>query len=557
LKYRSISRRVGNAVRLAEVAQVLVRHGFPDLLRLLGLYEGAPAKVLRRLRLVRDIETRPHTVGDRLRAALTELGPTFIKFGQVLSTRPDLVGPDIAKALESLQDQVDPLPFEAMRPVVEGALGAPIEGKFAQFNPTPVAAASLSQVYRAVLPTGEPVAVKVMRPGVVDRVVQDISLLRSLADWAADRWRDAGWIDPRATVEEFSRSMRRELDFGIEADIIQRFHANYRDHPHVVVPRVYKEWSAPHVLTMDWVDGVRIDALDEYPARNCDPRTVARIGAEALCDQVFVFRLFHADPHPGNVLVTRDNRITFLDYGMTGHLDADDVSAMARLLHAIARDDTTGVVKALLRFTTTAHVEQLEPLRHEVADYLAFEVKSIVSGGLVGKALERIPSLLRNHGLQLAPRFSLLLKALGTIERTGHLLDPALDTTPIMQPYVERVVRQRYAPGHLAREAGTQLEALAEVAAEFPEELAGLVYTLRGGHLKIQLQHEKLNHLAAVIDRASNRIAFGVISGSIIVGSSLLLAANVGWRGMGLAGYTIAGILGLWLAVSILRSRNL
>ncbi len=556
MNYRSLAKRVGNAVRLAEVVQVLLRHGFADVLRRLGLYEGIPAKILGGMRVIRHEDDRPRSAGERLRAALTELGPTFVKLGQVLSTRPDLVGTEISEALSALQDRVPAAPFDAIRTVVAETFGRPVEELYAEFNSEPVAAGSISQVYRARMQNGTEVAVKVRRPGVTAVVEADLSLLRTAADWMADHVHDLPWLDPRGTIQEFARTVRRELDFNIEAQIIERFAANFKGHPHVVTPLVYRELSAAAVLTMDWVDGARVDALDEYAARNSDPRVVAQIGAEALCRQVFEFRLFHADPHPGNIFITRDNRITFLDYGMAGNLERRDVTAMAELLRALFRDDAADAARALLLFTTTTDLENWEGFRHELAEFMAFEGTAVLSGGQVRAAFERIMTILRRHGLQLAPRFSLMLKALGTIESTAHALDPQIDLLPVIRPFAEKTAMLRYSPEAIWRETSSGLESWARAAAGAPEEALQLLHQLRRGRLKVQLQHEKLVQLAHVLDRASNRIAFGVITGSVIVGSSLLLAANVGLRWLGLAGYTIAGVFGLGLLISIVRSRN-
>ena len=555
MPYRSLGKRVGNAVRLAEVIQVFVKYGFADLVQRLGLHEGLPARLLRRLHLIEPASDTPNTVGKRLGRALQELGPTTVKFGQVLSTRPDLFGKALCDDLGELQDRVAPMPFDDMRKVIEDGLGASLDTIYAEFNETPVASASLSQVYRAVLHTGETVAVKVQRPGVRQTIHADLSLMRGIAEWLEEHRPDLNWMNPMGTLDEFERSVRRELDFTLEAHIIKRFARNYKEVEAVFVPGVFDEATCPTVLTMDWVDGVRIDSVAAYPERHCDPKTVALIGCDTLCRQVFEYHFFHADPHPGNVFVLRDNRIAFLDFGMVGHLEKDDVVAMADLLRAIWNEDIDACVQYVLRFSESDDAEDLEGLRHEIVDYLAFEAQTIISSGEVGKGIERLTNILRRHHLQLSPRFSLLLKALATIESTGHKLDPALDIVPILRPYVERLVKQRYSPAQLAREARQNTMQFLRMGRELPQELRGLMSTLRRGRLKVQLHHEKLDNLASVTDRASNRIAFSVIAGSIIVGSSMLISSNSA-RTLGLIGYSVAAVLGMMLLVSILRSRN-
>lgn len=553
--HHSLRKRVGNAVRLAEVIRVFGKHGFADLLQRLGLYEGVPAYVLRRLRLLETPPGEPHTFASRFRSALMELGPTFVKAGQILSTRPDLIDINLCKELERLQDRVAALPFELIRPAIEESLGRRLEDVFAVFDPQPVAAASLSQVYRATLKTGEVVAVKVQRPHVRHVIEQDLSLLHTIAEWARDHLEEVAWMDPVGMVDEFERAIRRELDFGIEARVIDRFRRNYQSVETVFVPRVYHDVCSSTVLVMDWIDGIRVDAVEQFPERGCDARIIAARGCEILCRQVFEHRLFHADPHPGNILVTKNNQVAFLDYGMVGYLEQGDVYAIADLLWAVINEDMQACVDAVLLFTTNGDLDRTIALERDVADYVVFEAGEVLSGGLVGKAIERITEILRKHRLQLAPRFSLLLKALATIESTGHLLDPNLDMVPVIRPYVEKVLTDRYAPIEIARGVRRDLLRLLRLGKNIPQEIHDLLTQARQGRLRIHLDHEKLNQVAAVTDRASNRVTFGVITGAIIVGSSLLIAADKAPT-LGLAGYSIAAIFGFGLLVSILRSRN-
>ncbi len=554
--YRSVSKRVGNAVRLAEVVQVLVRYGFSDVVHRLGLHEGLPAKVLRGLHLIEAPSAELDTQGRRLRAALTEIGPTAVKFGQILSTRPDLVGVAMAKDLGQLQDRVAATAFDTMKPVIEEELKSPLHDLFFEFDEEAIASASLSQVYRAVTRTGKRVAVKVQRPGIRRVIDADLDLMRAIAEWIAEHVSDVAWMDPEGMVEEFARSVKRELDFSIEARIIERFRKNYEGDPHVFIPRVYPELSSERVMTMDWVEGVRVDEITQYGRFRSNPHTVAVTGAETLCKQVFEHRFFHADPHPGNIMLVGENRIAFLDYGMVGSLEESDTVAIADVLRAIFHQDAEAAVQAVLQFTTSGEVGDHSALVHEVADYIAFDAEAIIASGEVGKAIDRLTVILRKYKLQLAPRVSLLLKALATVESTGRALDPQIDMVPIIQPYAEQIVQQRFAPTQLAREARKNMMLMMRLGREMPKDISQLMRMLRRGNFKMQLNHEGLSHLASAIDRASNRVTVGLVTGSIIVGSSLLLAADIGARTLGLGGFIFAGLLGLTLVISILRARD-
>ena len=555
----TLVRRVGNTVRLAEVVQILIKHGFAEAVQLTGLHRGLPAKLLQGLRITKAQEGPPETRGRRLNAAFTELGPTYVKLGQVLSTRPDLLGKEIRRDLGQLQDNVAVLPFEKMRPVIEGSLGKPLDKLFKEFPETPIASASLSQVYKAKMLNGMTIAVKVRRPGITQVINADINLMMAVAEWIDEHVEDLDWLDTVGLVKEFRRTILRELDFTIEARTIQRFHENFREDLDIEIPRVYTELSSTEVLTMSFIDGVRLDDLDEYPARNSDPKKVAALGCHAVCKQIFEHNLFHADPHPGNILLTKDNRLAFIDYGLVGHLERADILIITDLLRAVFEENSKGVTDCMLLLTDTGDLENVSALQQEVADYLAFEAQAIIARGEIGRALEKILDVLSNHRLQLPPRFTLLIKALATIESTGHALDPDLDTLPIIKPYIEAVVKHRFSPEELVNEGQDYLFTLLRMLKNVPVDLHVLLQMAKHGHLKIEFKHSGLERLTRVLDRASNRVAFSVVTGSLIVGSSLLLATGAGvtgTRSLGLAGFITAGVLGIGLLISILRSRN-
>lgn len=557
MHYLTLARRVGDTVRLAQVVQVLMKHGFADVVQRLGIQRSLPARAIRRMRLRKEPTAPRETTGARLRAALTELGPTYVKLGQVLSTRPDVLSKELREELAQLQDRVEITPFQDMREVVERTLGRPIGELFREFPETPIASASLSQVYRAKLPSGQVVAVKVRRPGISEVIEADISLLLAIAEWMDEHVEDLAWLDASALIREFERTVRRELDFSIEARTIQRFHENFAEDPSVEIPRVYPELSSEEVLTMGFVDGVRVDKLDEFAARQCEPKKIAEIGCHAVFKQIFEHNLFHADPHPGNILITRANRLGFIDFGMVGRLETSDVIIVTDLLRAVFQEDTKRVTDRLLLLTNAVELEDTAPLEREISDYLAFEAQSIIAGGEVGKALERIVDLLSNHGLKLPSRFSLLIKALSTIESTGHALDPELNVLPIIRPYIEAVVRRRFSPDEILDEAQDYVIRIVRMLRELPLDAHVLMQMARHGKFRIQFTHLGLERLTAGIDRASDRVAFSVVAGSIVIGSSWLLSSGVaGTRTIALAGYLVAGVLGLGLLISILRSRN-
>lgn len=556
MAYTKIGRHTENAVRFVEIVQVFVRHGFADLVQRAGLHKGWPGKLLRGLRLMRAQVGEPATFGSRMRSALTELGPTFIKLGQVLSTRPDLVGHKVALELTGLQDEVAPLPFETLQPIIEQELHAPLEVLFTVIEQAPVASASLSQVHRAVLPTGEIVAVKIQRPDIARTIESDISLMETLSEWITEHLEEGRLLDPVGIVDEFARSIRRELDFEIEERVAQQFADNFADDPQVVIPKPFPQYCSRRVLTLEWIDGVPVDALGAYAERESDPAEIARIGCESLCKMVFEHHLFHADPHPGNIFLLRNNRLAFLDLGMVGHLEQSDVQALSDLFLAIFNADSEACVEAVLQLSSDDSPRNRALLAHEIAEYVAFEARVVIGGGQVARGLELAVQIMRRHNLELAPRFSLLLKALVTIEKVGYSLDPKMDMTPIIQPYIENLIRARYHPSRLLKEVQVHARGYLQLSRQAPTDIAHLLRQLRSGKLKLHIHHEHLEKLSAVIDQSSKRNSVAVIIASLIVGSSMLISTQTPFAKLGIFGFIGAGVLGILLIVSILWGGN-
>jgi ubiquinone biosynthesis protein len=537
---------------MGEVAHVLVSNGFAHLVHTSGLTEGLPAKVLTELRLMEAREREPETVGRRLRRALTELGPTFVKLGQILATRPDLLDDELCAELEHLQDRAEVVPFDQVRPSIEAALGGPPEEVLGELSPEPVAAASISQVYRGKRKDGSEIALKVQRPGIDEVIESDLRLLAAIASWVGHEGAP-GLADPAGTVEEFARSIRRELDFHHERRVLERFRANFEEDERVVIPKVYPELCSRHVLVMQWMEGVRVDKVDAYPGRGSEPSVVARLGVEVVCRQVFDHRFFHADPHPGNIVLLRENTVGFLDYGMVGHLGQQDVEAMADLLRAVMEEDAPSCVRLMQTFTTSGMLEDPQALLHEISEYLAFEAQAIVDEGRVGQAIEALTAILRRHHLELAPRFGLLLKALATIESTARVLDPDLSIVPILRPFIEELVLARYKPSRVAEDVKAELYDAWRLARTVPDDVQAISAQLRRGRLTVRhdLMHHR--HLVQALERASGRISFALVLGSLILGSSWLLATNVVAENLGIVGYVVAFLLGIGLVISVLR----
>ena len=556
MPYPKIARQAVNTVRFAEIVQVFIRHGFKDLVQRAGLHKGFPGKLLHGLRLVNAPVGEPATLGERLRNALTDLGPTFIKLGQILSTRPDLVGHRIAGELTALRDEVSPLSFEQMRPILEEELGGRLESHFASFQETPVASASLSQVYQAQLHSGEKVAVKVQRPEIERTIEADISLLETLAEWVYDYQKGKGVLDYPGIVDEFARSIRRELNFQIEARVAEQFAANFSDTESVVIPAVFPKYSSRRVLALQWIDGVPVDRVDAYEVHDSDPAVIAHLGCDTVCKMVFEDRLFHADPHPGNIFLLSHNRIAFLDLGMAGHLEDSDVQALLALFSAMFHGDAQQCVEAVQHLTSTTLPENEDALAHEISEFIAFDAPALINRGEVARGFEIAVQIMRRHKLELAPRFSLLLKALVTIENVGKALDPHMDMLPIIRPHVERMFLARLRPRNILHEMQAHADGYLQLSRNAPVDLAHLLKQMRRGNMTFNIHHEHLENLANTIDRSSKRNAVAIVIAALVVGSSMLTAAGVSYARLGSIGFIVAGVLGLTLIVSIVWKGN-
>ncbi len=557
-----ITRGIRNAKRLAEIVRVLARHGFGEVVTRLHLLDAMPARLTAGLRLTPDSARAQSSRGERLRAVLIELGPTYVKLGQVLSTRPDLIPPDICADLETLQDRVPPVSNEEAAQVILAELGRDPAEAFGSFDETPIASASISQVHRATLKDGTEVAVKVQRPGIASLIESDTELLGSIAEWLVERGIDTPGFDPVGTVEEFSRSVRRELDFVHEARTLERFIRNFDGSDIVHFPTVYSDLSTPRVLTMEWIAGISLRDMDKLRRDGHDFASIAHNGVEVVLKQVFEHGLFHGDPHPGNIFVLPGDVICLIDCGMVGQLMPDDTERFADLLLAVFRKDTSQATSAVLELAQTTGGVNRKALERDIHEFIESDAERMMEGLAFGEALNRVVGILQQHGLVLPPRYTLLIKALATIEQVGRNLDPSLDIASQIRPYVEELLKRRYSARRVVSDVSAALWDMVRLGRSLPSDVRELVSSFRGGGFKITVRREDIRRLTDSHERSANRLTFGMIVGALIVGSSLLMRISGGPTFLGLpvigfAGYLVAAILGLAMVFSMWRSRRL
>jgi ubiquinone biosynthesis protein len=559
MRLTQLPRAYSGLRRYRQILAVLLKYGFGDLLARLKVRHPLLGR-LPRLRAIKELEdlSRP----ARLRLAFEELGPTFIKLGQLLSLRLDLLPSEYAAELAKLQDEAMPLPFAQIKGKVEAQLGRALGELFQEFGEEPLAAASLAQVHRALLRDGTEVVVKVQRPGIWETIRADLIILEDLAHFLVRHLPESEPFDPPGVVREFAKTLRRELDFVREGRNMELFRRNFQGDPTVYIPKVFWEYTTSEVLTMERIVGVKVTDLEGLERAGLDRHQVALNGANAILKQIFEHGLFHADPHPGNILVLEGNVIAPLDFGMVGRLDLELRERVGQLILAIARGDLAGLVRTLRELGSLDEQVDLLALRADLADLLDRYSKTPLYRLELGRLLDEMMALVREHRLRLPPNLVMMGKALVIAEGVGRALDPELELLALAQPYLERLALRR-GPLQKALQgwAGAWAESR-ELFQELPEGLRSIMSRLRQGRLKVQFELLGLEHLMQELDRASNRLAFALIIAALIIGSSLVMQLQAGPRLWGLSlfgflGFGFAAFLGFWLVVAILRSGRL
>jgi len=541
----------------------MARHGFGYFLeahKLTDLLPGRSAEARLAAAQVDGSSAR----GQHLRELLDDLGPTFVKFGQLLSTRPDVVPPDIIAELRGLQDDVRPFPFEQAERVIEEELGNSIERLFLDFEHQPVAAASIGQVHRATLPNGKLVAVKVQRPGAPRQIEADITLLYQAARLVKERVHAFDFIDARGIVDEFARQIRQELDYRLEGRNAQTFHRHFSGHPDVHVPRVYWSYTRSRVLTLEWLEGVQLADVDVLPLTLEERRDLAYLITETWMTMIFRHGFFHGDPHPANILVLEEaGSIGLVDFGAVGKLSDDDMTKLTRLFIDAANENVDALPKRLadlgVRYPKEREDEFLAELREIYYRYYGASLAQIDPIQVIREAFQLIYSM----NLRLPTRFLLLDRSIATLGSVGTELYRDFNVFEVARPYARDLLIDRFTPQRIARRARRDAIAYAQIFREAPYQMHDFLEQMRDGQLEVGFVHKGLDDFLDQTQRVFNRLVVALIVTGGLIGSSVIGVFATGGpqifgiNAISVIGFVLSAVLGVWLLVGIMRSGRL
>ena len=543
--------------RLHDIVIALIKFGFGDLVQRLGL--GTTLERTGKVLNWKEVHDYARLdTPERMRRLMEEMGPTYVKLGQILATRVDLFTPEWIREFEKLQDQVPPVPFESLRSQLLEDLGAAPEELFPYLNQNALAAGSIAQVHRARLESGEEVVLKIRRPGIRPVIEADLRVLARVAQLVQDQISELRPYHPVDVVRQFTISLRRELDLAHECRNAERIARNLRDNSDIVVPAIYWQFTCERVNVQQYIEGVAGRDMDAVVQAGLDRKLLAERGARAVLQMIVQDGLFHADPHPGNALYLAENRLAFIDFGMVGRLTEERREQVGDLLHGLLERDNATVVNVLLLWAGDIPVN---------AEHLAVEVDGFLDNyhGVALKQLRfstmlgDITTIMRDHHLTMPPDLTLLFKAFISLEGLGRQLDPDFEVVTLAQPYVRQAIMARYAPEALMRRGWRGLSDMLRLFGDLPRDLRRLMLAMRKGALQINVDVAELKEFIQKMDQSASRITVGLVTSALIIGSSIVMTVSGGPTIFGLPvvgffGFTAAGIGGVWLLFSIWRS---
>lgn len=556
--FASIRRRISSMRRYNQILRVLMRYGYQDIVKYME--ENRRFSFLRRFipRSTRRIALQ-YNKWERMRLVCEELGPTFVKFGQILSNRPDLIPMDLAIELEKLQDSVPPMPEKEARRAVERELKDSVQRLFAWFEPTPFASASMAQVHRATLLDGERVALKVQRPGIEKVIREDIKVMYRVAEILEKRLPSVRSFDPVGLVENFEKSILKELDFINESINVQRFRINLENDKgrdqYAYAPKVFQEYTTPRLLTLEFIQGTKISRLRTLEQKGHDHKVIANRLAVSYFKQIFEYGFFHADPHPGNLLVLADGRICYLDFGMMGSILTKDLELFGQLFLSISRKEVRQIIKALLKLSDNAPVRRMRELEFDVNELVQKYAARDMHKNEMSTVLMELKDIITKYGLKVPTHFFLLGRSLVTVEGVIRHLDKDLDQLEMAKPYLIKAVARKLNPLKMAEKFLNTMYEFANYMEEFPQDLRTAIRKINSGEVRVDLRHQGIDPLVHTITRVTKQIITTLVITALLVSGTLLIIYKVHPFWWGTSAWGISALVtGILLAVGMLRN---
>lgn len=554
---------IRNLNRTREILGILIKYGFEDIITNSTL-RNLVTESTRISWLRQDKPVFEYTRYERIRMCAEELGPTFVKLAQVLSNRPDIIPDALVREFEKLQDRVPPFPFEEAKAIIERETGKNLEDIFEEFSEKPMASASIGQVHRARLKTGELVVVKVQRPDVAEIISQDLAVIKETVKRADRYLKKQGVLNADEVVKVFERSMQKELDYNNEARNIERFRATYKHRTDFYVPKPYREFSSEKVLILEFVEGCKITDVRQLKEWGISPVKVVEQGMDIYLSQIFEYGYFHGDPHPGNVLVDKNGRIILLDFGMVGQLMKKDKYAFAGIFIAMSRHNAQEMAVQMRKLAVEDNIVDMRQFIYDLNDLIEDYASLDVSESSIQDVITRLQKIMFDYKITVPGGVFIIFRAFAILEGIGKKMHPNFKTYEFIKPYGQKLIAEQLKPGNLAEEARSRLSNISAFLNSFPVEVRGILQKASRGKLHFEVELQGYGYLLKKMDSIANRMSITYIICALIIGSSIALLADFEGKEMpfyyginqwSFGGYCIAGGLFIILSYAILRRR--
>lgn len=547
-----IGMKYENLRRYKKIGEVLVKYGFTFLAEKL-IEKGYIPKFILKIKQPKE----ELSDGEKLRMACEELGPTFIKLGQIMSTRRDIFSEEVISELSKLQDNVEPFPYEIAKELFEEEMQMSLKDSFKDFAPKPIASASIGQVYKATLKSGEDVVVKIQRPSIQNIIERDLDILFTLAKLLDEHMDKEKPYNLFEMVDEFSRVITRELDYTLEGRNAEKFYSYFKNDDNIYIPKVYWDYTSKRILTMERIYGVKIIDNQKLKMKNWAPKDLATIITNCFLKQVFIFGFFHGDPHPGNIFAVGPKKIAFIDFGIVGYLDKDTMTFISNLFTAATRKNVEKVVNVLIENDTLSSDTNIRRLKEDISFLINLYYDVPLRQLNLGEVLKRIMEAAYINKVKLPPQFTVLLKSMITFEGSVKFLNPSFSVSNIGKDFAKKIYYHKLDPKNLIEEIKDYSEEMLYSIKYLPKQVRSLLRKVDNNEIKLQLEQIGFEKLQDELTRMTNKLSLSLISSALIVGSSLIIQNTNGpmlWgvSVFGIIGYLLASILGIVIIISIL-----